>query len=254
MTDNNEYYDEQASRKQEEIARTPDMQRQREALLELLDLELGESVLDVGSGNGILARELVQKVGDSGRVVVVDPADAMIDMSRRICPEAEFVLGGASELPFEEEQFDVATASQVLCFVENVPAALAEFYRVLKPGGRLVILDSDWGSLIWHNNASNLLDAVIAELTLPYTCAYVPRTLSRELSKVGFKEIGVHSHPLVNTRLDQDSYSAQMMTFLPINDSGDALGDRWSNEMRTMADNGEYFFSLNRYIFSATKS
>ena len=127
-------------------------------------------------------------------------------------------------------------------------------HRVLKSGGRLAILDSDWASLIWNNRNRDLLQDVITELTIPYTSSSVPRTLNSDLVAAGFDRVQVHSHPIVNAQFDQGSYSAQMMTFLPFNDSGDGLGDQWLSEMLSMEKAGEYFFSLNRYIFCATKS
>lgn len=225
-------------------------------MLEQMALSAGDSVLDVGSGNGVLARDLVQAVGVRGRVVGVDPADAMISMSRKFCPEAEFIQGEATDLPLAHGQFDVVTASQVLCFVPDVSAAVAEFYRVLKPGGRVVILDSDWGSLVWHNENQALLQEVIADLTKAYSSAYVPRTLSGKLIESGFSDVHVMAHPLISTKFDEQSYSGQSAAFLPLTEPGGKklLGDLWLDELRKMDAQNHYFFSLNRVIFSAKKA
>ena len=83
-----QFYDEDKSRQQEKVAATPDMVAQRRAMLELLDLKEGEHVLDVGSGNGIFAREILETVTDSGHVCGIDSAEPMVAtlaLSRRGC-------------------------------------------------------------------------------------------------------------------------------------------------------------------------
>jgi arsenite methyltransferase len=94
-----QFYDEDMVRQQERLALTRDMVVQRKELLSSLDLKLGESVLDVGSGNGIFAREMKAAVGLEGRVCGVDASEQMVAIARNLCPEAEFILGDATALP-----------------------------------------------------------------------------------------------------------------------------------------------------------
>jgi len=254
---NNEYYDEAASLKQEVVAQTQDMVMQRQAVMLALSLKAGESVLDVGSGNGILARDMLAQVGSSGSVTGVDPAQAMISMSRNLCPGASFYKGDATDLPVESEVFDAVTASQVLCFLPDVSAALAEMHRVLRPSGRLVILDTDWDTLLWNCNNKELLNRVIAELTSPYTSAHVPKLLSKQLRSAGFEIIERKVYPIVNWALSEESYSGQLSSFLSTgegeNDAETDLRSAWNAELTEISANGEYVFSLNRYIFTAIK-
>ena len=169
-----QYWNEDKAREQ-----TREMIAQRRAMLDALDLKRGERVLDVGSGNGVLARDMLEITGASGHVCGVDSSRAMIALARRICPDGRFIEGDAIDLPVEDLSFDVVTASQLLCFIPDVDKALSEMFRVLKRGGRLVILDSDWGSLVWNCRDQAFMDRVIRLLTGTYADAYVPRTLSR---------------------------------------------------------------------------
>lgn len=254
----NEYYDRAVSLKQEIVAQTHDMVEQRKQVRAHLALTTGESVLDVGSGNGILAREMLSDVGDSGKVVGVDPAEPMISMSRHLCPKALFLQGDSTAFPVGSGEFDAVTASQVLCFVPDVDAALAEMFRVLRSSGRLVILDTDWDTLLWNCNDRGLLRRVVNELTKPYASANVPRTLSRRLKSAGFEVTERKAYPIVNWELNEQSYSAQLASFLPterddLEQNGQALGPAWAAELSEVAAKGEYMFSMNRYIFSARK-
>lgn len=112
-------------------------------LLEHADLQPGDRVLDVGCGTGIVARRAAPKVGDDGVVIGVDLNDAMLDVARATSqeghPAIEWRQGDATELPFDDEAFDVVFCQQVLQFVPDPRAALREIHRVLAPGGRLVM-------------------------------------------------------------------------------------------------------------------
>jgi len=252
------FYNEDMARQQERLAATSDMVAQRRVLLDLLNLEAGERVLDVGSGNGIFAREMLNVVGKDGQVRGVDSSAAMVAMASRLCPEGRFLEGNATDLPVEDRSFDAVTASQLLCFVADNDKAVAEMFRVLRPGGRAVILDSDWGSLVWNCRNRDLMDRSISMLTGPYADAHVPRTLSRRLMAAGFEIAERRIHAVVNWEPDSDSYSQQTIGFIkPMMEAAPEFTDEdwatWIADQEATAKAGEYLFSLNRYIFRAVK-
>ena len=253
-----QFYDESMARVQEEITATPDLIAQRRTMLDLLALKEGEHVLDVGSGNGIFVREMLAIIGENGHVCGVDSSEPLLNMARGICPKGVFLKGDATDLPVEDLTYDVVTASQVLCFINDAAKAISEMYRVLKPGGRLVVLDSDWASLVWNCRNQELMDRVIKMLTGPYADSHVPRTLSRHLIDIGFKITGRHSFTVLNWEPDLDSYSQQTVGFIkPMMEASSDFTkedwEAWDADQKSTAKAGEYMFSLNRYIFIAVK-
>ncbi len=253
-----QFFDEDMARQQERLAATPDMVTQRRAMLELLDLKEGEHVLDVGSGNGIFAREMQEIVTDSGHVCGVDSAEPMVRMATGLCPNGRFLLGDTTDLPADDLSFDVVTASQLMCFVTDVDKALSEMFRASKPGGRLVILDSDWGSLVWNCRDQELMDRAIRMLTAPYADAHVPRTLSRRLLAAGFQITDRCAFSVLNWQPDANSYSQQTVGFSkPMMEASDDFTEddweAWDADQKATVEAGEYMFSLNRYIFTAVK-
>lgn len=114
-------------------------------ILTVAEPEEGDNLLEVGCGTGVLVREAVKLVGTSGSVTGLDLSENMLSVARKICPTVAFQQGNAMELPFEDESFDVVVASFVLMFVADQALSVREMWRVLKPGGRLVI--SVWESL-----------------------------------------------------------------------------------------------------------
>jgi SAM-dependent methyltransferase len=113
----------------------------------------GEGVLDIDSGPGLPAGELAAAVGPTGRVCGVDVSPDMLALARARdlptgCAPVEYLAAGAERLPYPDDMFDLAVSTQVMEYVPDVAAALAEAYRVLRPGGRLLLLDTDWDSIV----------------------------------------------------------------------------------------------------------
>ena len=107
----------------------------------------GDSVLDLAGGTGDIAALMSKRVGANGRVVLTDINAAMLDVGRRrledrgIVNNLEFALVDAEHMPFADGEFDAVTIAFGLRNVTDKDAALREMHRVLKPGGRALILE-----------------------------------------------------------------------------------------------------------------
>lgn len=106
---------------------------------DIADISPGDRVLDVACGTGVLAREAARRVGTPGDVVGLDRNDWMVGAARTIAPDIKWVLGAAEALPFPNNEFDAVVSQFGLMFFEDQTAALAEMWRVLRPGGRLAV-------------------------------------------------------------------------------------------------------------------
>lgn len=115
--------------------------------ISLSGVRTGQHVLDIAGGTGDLAKVFSREVGKSGHVVLSDINAAMLEVGRERlinagCNNVDFVLANAETLaPFDDESFDLVTISFGLRNVTDKDAALKSMYRVLKPGGRLLILE-----------------------------------------------------------------------------------------------------------------
>jgi demethylmenaquinone methyltransferase/2-methoxy-6-polyprenyl-1,4-benzoquinol methylase len=111
----------------------------RRQALRRAGLRPGMKVLDVAMGTGLVTREALAAAGQ-GNVIGLDPSLGMISQARASL-KLDVVVGVGEALPFEDRQFDFLSMGYALRHLPDLRRAFAEFYRVLRPGGRLCILE-----------------------------------------------------------------------------------------------------------------
>jgi ubiquinone/menaquinone biosynthesis C-methylase UbiE len=160
----------------------------RRATLQQAGLKQGEQVLDVGCGTGVLTRQAADAVGPAGAVLGIDAAPAMIAKAQREAKRcgsgASFRVAAIENLPIVSERFDVVLSSIMLHHLppETKHKGLHEVYRVMKDGGRLVVIDVDrpvglWWLVVWP--------MLFMPSVLPNLRGEIPKYLER----AGFKTI-----------------------------------------------------------------
>lgn len=119
----------------------------------------GNKVLDLAGGTGDLTRKFSEAVGSDGKVVLADINDSMIKVGREklhnlgVVGNVEYVQANAQALPFAENTFDLVTIAFGLRNVTDKDEALRSIFRVLKPGGRLLVLEFSKPEKEWLNKA-----------------------------------------------------------------------------------------------------
>jgi arsenite methyltransferase len=252
-------FDEDAARRIQRIYSTPDVVRQREEVLALLAPRPGERVLDVGSGPGFLVASLADAVGPGGAVHGLDPSPPMNAVARNLTADRPWVRideGDALSLPYPDATFDVAVSTQVYEYVADLPAALAQLRRVLRPAGRVLVLDTDWDSVVWHaadrERHRRIMTAWEEHLVHPH----LPCTLPGHLRRAGFRVTHRAIIPLFNPSYEEETYSAQSMEVIGrfvVGRQGVTQDDvdAWYADLRERGAEDNYLFSVNRYCFLA---
>jgi ubiquinone/menaquinone biosynthesis C-methylase UbiE len=218
-------YDEAEANKTDRAYQTPDVTRQRMRTLEALQLKAEELVLDVGCGSGLLAHVKKSK---------------------------------AENLPEDAESYDAVACVQVLLYVPGVSAVLSEMHRILKPGGRVAIVETDWRGTVLNSHDDSLTRKMLAAWDDAVPSPNLPARLGPLLAAQGFSAISVDAFPILNTSYTPGSWSLEMLDqFVDCaREQGTvsaAESEAWLDDLRHKGADGAYFFCVNRFVFTAVK-
>jgi arsenite methyltransferase len=233
-----------------------DAVRRRHANLAALDPAEGEAVLDIGCGTGILLRELFGCVGPSGTAHGIDPSEDMLSAARTACDGVKNVSirrADAYNLPFEDDSFDAVVSVQVFEYLDDLPRALTQCRRVLKPGGRLVIGDWHWDSLVWQSGDPDRMDRVLEAWDAHFADGAVPAKLPGLLPEAGFGLRGAIPVTFCDTTRREDGFARMMQSVIaPFVMSQGTLPvaevRAWSDDLDLRAAEGRAFFCFTHIV------
>jgi SAM-dependent methyltransferase len=174
----------------------------KERSFALLDPRPGAHLLDVGCGTGDDVLALAARVRPGGRVTGIDASAAMIEEARRRAGPADdvtLIVGGAEDLPLPDAVMDGCRAERTLQHVGRPAAAAAEMVRVTRPGGRVVVAEPDWGTLVVDADDLEATRAVALAALERVRSGAVGRALRGMLVEAGLTEVGVAARTLVVT-------------------------------------------------------
>lgn len=167
-------------------------------LMEMADLQPGETVLETACGTGLVTFSIANAVGIEGEVVATDLSEEMMDLAKResgnkIAGNITYQRMDAEALDFEDEQFDAALCSLGLMYIPDPVQSLKEMYRVLKPGGRAVV--AIWGerrNCGWAEIFPIVDKRVASDVCPLFFQQGTGNTLKTSMTQAGFDDIEVN--------------------------------------------------------------
>ncbi|MGI3186234.1 methyltransferase domain-containing protein [Nioella aestuarii] len=238
-----------------------DITRRRRRVFDDVAPVSGDRILDLGCGNGLLTQELARAVGPRGQVVGLDPSPEMRALAQERCAglsNVDIRDGAAERLPFDEASFDKAVSLQVFEYLDDLPAVSAELFRVLRPGGRLVVGDAHWDMLAWFSDQPERMARMQEIWDCHLVDRIVPARLPSILTHAGYNVDSVRPITFTDTSLRPDGLANMMiilMTNYAIQTEPEAadMAKAWAEEQRTLARQGRFFFAITYFSITARK-
>ena len=254
-------FDEKTAAQLEDVYRRRDILRRRAIVGEALAASPGERVADVGCGPGFYVLEMLQQVGPEGAVVGLDASPQMLAVAGRRCEGHEnvsFLEADAKSLPLDDGGFDAVVTVQVLEYVDDVEAALAELFRVLRPGGRLVAWAVDWATLSVHSTDPERTRRVLRAWDDHLAHRSLPRTLAPRLRATGFGDVAMDAHAFATAEFTPEAYGVSLLPLMREYVAGrggvsEAEAQAWEEDMRELGERDAFYFACIQYCFTARR-
>ena len=232
--------------------------------LALIDLQPGESVLDLGCGSGEFSRLLATAVGPNGQITGIDHSEDALRTAKRFSaknPAAtiNYEQGDAHDVAYGPATFDAAACISMLTFSRDPGQVVSELHRVLRPDGRLLLANSDEDSRFF-NNQDRALGRRIMRAFADRGCEpWTGRMLAYWLTQADFSivEEVVRTETEREYRAGKTGYVlANSMRDYLVKQAGIAEGEYecWLRELKLADQEGSYCYGVTGYAYLATKA
>lgn len=236
----------------------PDQMMVNNTLKDVLNPQKGEYLLEVGSGSGVLCRLMANNLSPGGLIIGIDNSPEIVKLSRNYALEhklnnlIDFKVDDASNLDYPAGFFDGAFAARLLLYISNPIEVINELVRVVKPGGRIVLMDWDFETLI--------LDHPNRELTRRIFHwrndnkdgnNWSGRQLYRLLKIGGIKKVDIY--PVVTTATDDKNSLTQTLWHAASTSLEQGIisideHESWVSEIQLRIKKQQYFSSIVYFI------
>jgi ubiquinone/menaquinone biosynthesis C-methylase UbiE len=239
------------------IAAKPAVQSLKAWALTALAPAPGEAALDVGCGTGEDVLAFAGLVGPTGRAVGVEPSPGLrAEAMKRTADSVELVDGDASALPFAAGTFDVVRCERVLQHIGEPETAVGELVRVLKPGGRIALIDTDWQTAILHPADPDVLERMVANFLSQAANPYSGRRLRGLLAGAG---LTIQDETAATWIEPQSGATGEFVAMMASTSAAAGAitqeeADRFFAGVADAAERGAFHLSLTMYAVAAAKA
>ncbi|MES2620054.1 MAG: methyltransferase domain-containing protein [Bacteroidota bacterium] len=243
----------------EEVSKRQHVRESFEIQLGLLEIHEGDQVLDIGCGIGVQAKEMAALVGKTGMVTGTDLSTAMIDIAQNSTATSglplKFMVADAVHQPFVSESFDCLRTERVLMYIKDTAAAFTEFKRLLKPGGRLVVFDTDWDAMMIAHTDKALTRKIVRYVSDSFPSGRVGGELFHYLKDNGFKDVKVKPFSYTDRQLDVTKKICEGVLQTGVSEGVFTANEiaAWWEVLKQDLKNDKFFASYSCFIVSGTK-
>jgi ubiquinone/menaquinone biosynthesis C-methylase UbiE len=238
----------------EERARTPDVLEVNAAFCKVLDAQPGEHILEVGSGSGVICRLIATQLDATGSIVGVDISPEMLLEAQKyarqegLADRITFEPGAGESLSYPDDTFDCACAARVLLHAQDPQAILGEMRRVVKPGGRVMVMDWDFETVVVDHPNRELTRRLLHWRNDHHGGDnWSGRQLWRRMQAAGLQRLSVH--PFVSVvHAESEGLTQSLWRAAQVAREGGGISpqeqDEWLGELEKRIQAGTFFASI----------
>ena len=222
----------------------------RNAILNEMLIQPGETIIDVGCGAGHLLPHLAKAVGGSGTIYGLDPSTDQMEQAKKRCEDFQnisLINENADKSDLQDESCDSATSTQALEYIPNVDAALDEITRIIKPGGAFVNISILWDHFKFFGADEKLNDKVHEAFRAHCSHQMLPMELPGKLAHRGFSMIRDKSLAFLITKRDENSPAryteAVMANFALTQGMTEEEVSDWKSQLEAAEQQGRFGFT-----------
>ena len=232
----------------------------RQAILNELNIQKGQTIIDIGCGSGHLLREISLGVGEKGKIIGVDSSDFQIKSAEKFCSDLsniELLCCNADNIMIEPKSCDAVTSTQTLEYIEDIDDVLRETKRLQKQNSKFVNISTLWDFFGFHGPDPEL-NKIMHDSMKGQKHRMLPIQLSGKLEKLGYKNIKTQEINFFIRNKHDNSFPKchEMLMSNAARNKGvsEELILNWQNQLEKAEQDGSFAFTAYSILTSAYNS
>ena len=229
----------------------------RQAILNELNIQKGQTIIDIGCGGGHLLKEISLAVGEKGKIIGVDSSDFQIKSSEKFCSDLsniELLCCNADNIMIEPKSCDAVTSTQTLEYIEDIDDVLRETKRLQKQNSKFINISTLWDFFGFHGPDPEL-NKIMHDSMKSQKHPMLPIQLSGKLEKLGYKNIKTQEINFFLRNKHDNSFPKchEILMSNAAKNKGVSEVDilKWQNQLKQAEEDGKFAFTAYSILTSA---
>jgi ubiquinone/menaquinone biosynthesis C-methylase UbiE len=257
-------FDEKVSERLDRLFNTEALKALRREYFQLFSAQPGERILDIGCGTAANSIALAKRLAGRCSILALDNSDSMLAIARNRIQQFTYQNSvhvqkmDAQRLDLPGDSFDSCMIIQVLEYAKDPIGMLREARRVLKPGGKVFVADTDWDTIVWNSSQKEKTRQIVELWSDHDADGWQGRKIPEYLKRAGFQNVKGRVFNIFEDRFDETNYSYIVTDLIAsyLIQSGKMPEPEvrdWVEDLKSKNRAGHFYFSVSRFAFVGFK-